>query len=633
LWENSSSAELGLATTGSNTFIGNQIISGNLNVSGAITATSASFQYLQTIFETASVIYSSGSNQFGDASDDTQTLFGKVDIKTGPLVVTGSTFISGATFNAKVEAPALSVGVTTLDTLFESTQSGVPSQIDITRLGAGPTGDLTGVRLQTLSGSDTTGDTLLSRITTGVNRHTSTAMTGSVVNTTLTSTWATGSGGTRVAYQTSINANAQSASATLTLNAGNLASNNVGGTASIAAGLIRIGTNAAHIISSTGSFGPIVIAGPLNQPAFSLRSGSFEVTTPQGSGSFYTNLPITSSAGRINGDLFVLNNLTASVISASVISASIYVGLPVTTGSNTFKDTQTIDLSATSIITASAIIGNSTEVITDMYVNGGNFDTFNVQVVANNGVKLRDFNGVDTTPFLSVDTNGGNVRIPRNTNITGSLNVSSSQNGDEGNLIRGGVTIVGNNLGNALAVNSGSVAITSPQGTGFFYSNLPITSSGLRINGVALVNDLIISGVFSGNSSLQVAGNASVSGSFTSVGAITGSVISASQYIGFIQSASIAQTASSVTPNQTLSGTTTLTGTTSLTGSVVITGSAPTQQWVSGGLTLSGSLVSNVTDIYTGSNNANFIITLGSASMATLIASETTNPNTLYFVI
>jgi hypothetical protein len=43
-----------------------------------ISAVSASFQYVQTIFETASVIYSSGSNQFGDAANDTQTLYGNV---------------------------------------------------------------------------------------------------------------------------------------------------------------------------------------------------------------------------------------------------------------------------------------------------------------------------------------------------------------------------------------------------------------------------------------------------------------------------------------------------------------------------------------------------------------------------
>jgi hypothetical protein len=60
-----------------------------------------------------------------------------------------------------------------------------------------------------------------------------------------------------------------------------------------------------------------------------------------------------------------------------------------------------------------------------------------------------------------------------------------------------------------------------------------------------------------------------------------------------------------------------------------ITGSNP--NILSG--SLSGSLISNLGDIYTGSNNANFIITLGSASMASLLAGSATNANTLYFVI
>jgi hypothetical protein len=43
LWKNKSIGTLGLATTGSNTFVGNQIVSGNLNIAGNITAVSASF--------------------------------------------------------------------------------------------------------------------------------------------------------------------------------------------------------------------------------------------------------------------------------------------------------------------------------------------------------------------------------------------------------------------------------------------------------------------------------------------------------------------------------------------------------------------------------------------------------------
>jgi hypothetical protein len=512
-------SELGLATTGSNTFIGNQIISGN-------------------------------------------------------LVVTGSNI------NLEVDPPALgSVGTTNIKTVLDTTASAIVTSLDLTRQAAGPTGDLTAIRLQTFSGSsDTTGDRVLSRITTGVNRHTSLGLSGSVVNTQVNAVWATGSS----AFTSQIVETAQSGSATLSINVGNLASNNVAGTASIAAGLIRIGTNASHTISTTGSFGPLVIAGTVANPAISVRSGSVEITTPQGSGSFYSNVPITSSGLRINGDgrfsgievialggangsgsLFVQNAVTASSISASVIAASQYIGLP------------------SGIISASSQISNLGYAIT-----------------------------------------GSNTFVENQT-INAQLIVSSAV---ERSFINGGLLLQGDNAGNALVVYSGSVAVNTPQGQGFFYSNLPITSSAGRFNGQSFIKRLNIEDN-GGNAHLQVENNASVSGSFTSVGAITGSVISASQYIGFIQSASIAQTASFLTPNQTLSGATTLSG------SVNITGSAPTQQWVSGGLTLSGSLISNVTDIYTGSNNANFIVTLGSASMASLIQAGTTNLNTLYFVI
>jgi uncharacterized protein YaiI (UPF0178 family)/uncharacterized coiled-coil protein SlyX len=53
-----------------------------------ITAVSASFQYVQTTYETSSVIYSSGSNQLGDELTDIQTLSGSVKVQ-GSLTVNG----------------------------------------------------------------------------------------------------------------------------------------------------------------------------------------------------------------------------------------------------------------------------------------------------------------------------------------------------------------------------------------------------------------------------------------------------------------------------------------------------------------------------------------------------------------
>ena len=70
--------------SGTNTF-NNAVTMSNVRVTGT-----ASIAFLDVTFQSSSIIYSSGSNQFGDASNDTQTLWGTVDVISGPLVVTGS---------------------------------------------------------------------------------------------------------------------------------------------------------------------------------------------------------------------------------------------------------------------------------------------------------------------------------------------------------------------------------------------------------------------------------------------------------------------------------------------------------------------------------------------------------------
>jgi hypothetical protein len=67
-------------------------IDGNVTINGT-----ASIAFLNVTYESASVIYSSGSNQFGDASNDVQTLWGTVDIKSGPVLVTGSVIANSFT--------------------------------------------------------------------------------------------------------------------------------------------------------------------------------------------------------------------------------------------------------------------------------------------------------------------------------------------------------------------------------------------------------------------------------------------------------------------------------------------------------------------------------------------------------
>ena len=74
-----------------NTLNQNLTFNGNLTLNGT-----ASIEYLNVIYETASIIYSSGSNQFGDATNDTQLLVGRT-IVSGSFEVTGSANIPNIT--------------------------------------------------------------------------------------------------------------------------------------------------------------------------------------------------------------------------------------------------------------------------------------------------------------------------------------------------------------------------------------------------------------------------------------------------------------------------------------------------------------------------------------------------------
>jgi hypothetical protein len=84
-------AEFGYATTGSNGFNGSQSITGSLTVTGQVVAQTLNVQQV-----TSSIVYSSGSNVFGNSLSNTQQF-------TGSVSVTGSLTVAGAgTFNGNV---------------------------------------------------------------------------------------------------------------------------------------------------------------------------------------------------------------------------------------------------------------------------------------------------------------------------------------------------------------------------------------------------------------------------------------------------------------------------------------------------------------------------------------------------
>jgi hypothetical protein len=84
----SSSAQVGgygiFATTGSNSFNGSQAITGSLTVTGQVVAQTLNVQQV-----TSSIVYSSGSNIFGNSLANTQQFTGSMSV-TGSLVVVGT---------------------------------------------------------------------------------------------------------------------------------------------------------------------------------------------------------------------------------------------------------------------------------------------------------------------------------------------------------------------------------------------------------------------------------------------------------------------------------------------------------------------------------------------------------------
>jgi hypothetical protein len=371
--------------------------------------------------------------------------------------------VTGSNINLEVDPPALgSPGTTNIKTVLDTTASAIVTSLDLTRQAAGPTGDLTAIRLQTFSGSsDTSGDRLLSRITTGVNRHTSLGLSGSVVNTQVNAVWATGSS----AFTSQIVETASSGSATLSINVGNLASNNAAGTASIAAGLIRIGTNVAHNISSTGSFGPMVIVGPLNQPVVSIRSGSFELTTPQGSGSFYSNLPITSSALRINGTA-IIKDLIVSGTDGGIGSGSLFVE------NNT--DIASISSSRGVSITGSLPTIRSGSLSGSLVGNLGSFYT------ASNAI--RNIVNIGSASFNVITPNPNTLYLIEGSEPYVTTAQTSSFATTGSNVFKAGQTISGSVLGDVIALSISSNTASLDLSLGNFFTLQLVGGVATNIN-------------------------------------------------------------------------------------------------------------------------------------------------------
>jgi hypothetical protein len=128
----SSSTQIGgygiFAITGSNQFNGSQVITGSLTVTGQVVAQTLNVQQV-----TSSIVYSSGSNIFGNSLGNTQQFTGSVSV-TGSLTVAGAgTFVSSITAGSDI---SLQSNESYLN-LFSTYSVGLNSRARIRAVGAG----------------------------------------------------------------------------------------------------------------------------------------------------------------------------------------------------------------------------------------------------------------------------------------------------------------------------------------------------------------------------------------------------------------------------------------------------------------------------------------------------------------
>ncbi len=105
------------ATTGSNTFIGNQIVTGNVNISGRLTVNEVVAQY-----ETSSILFSTGSTKLGDQLTDKHEFTGSTNV-TGSLILNGSTLGFGELNSFTASQLAVNLGISSVTGALNTTTS------------------------------------------------------------------------------------------------------------------------------------------------------------------------------------------------------------------------------------------------------------------------------------------------------------------------------------------------------------------------------------------------------------------------------------------------------------------------------------------------------------------------------
>jgi len=537
------------ATTGSNSFVGNQTITGNLNVSGVI---SASVLYVQT--ETSSVIYSSGSNQFGDELSDIQTLSGSVKVQ-GSLTVNGTPvltssadvtgFVTTSSFNAytasnnqrvsslETNSASVNISITNVNSATASLFTSVNSLNSFTQSQS----QLNGTFATT--GSNTfTGNQIIDRA--------SKLFTNGIYWTDPTA----GFNNLEIINQIAGNIDLAALNGGVRIVSSSLNITNGTFTASLAEGFTYVGNGSNRTaLVATSSFGTPIPSGTVSSSAQILNYNIFATTGSNaffGTNSFSGAVSFTGSAPSILSSSFsgsLITNLTdvytdveavqqivtlssasyAALVSGSLtnpntlylISGSIGSSVPAGTISSSAQITSlgfvSSSVTASSLITAS-FSGNT------LTFTKGDSTTFGVVIPDVSGSTINTGSFVTTSSFnaytqsndqrvTSLEANSASV----NTSIT-NINSATSSLFTSASLGLTTASFAGNTL-----------TFTKGNGTTFGVVIPDVSGSTIPAGTVSSSAQIVNYGIFATTGSNQFIGNQAIDGTLTITGKIIGS--------------------------------------------------------------------------------------------------------------
>jgi hypothetical protein len=281
-----------------------------------------------------------------------------------------------------------------------------------------------------------------------------------------------------------------------------------------------------------------------------------------------------------------------------------------------------------------------------MYANGGNYDSINISVdSSNSGVSFKDWNGGGLSEFMNVGTLAGAVEFKRNVGVTGSIDVT-------GGFSVNGVPFTGGT--NGTSGTDGANGTSGTSGLGFTWSygwnsgTTYNTNEVVSYNGSSYVsntdnntgNQPDLGGSWSLMAQAGANGTSGTDGTSGTSGESGTSGTDGASGTSGIDGTSGTSGVDGVAGTSGTSGESGTSGTSGLTtGQFPFTGSAI----ISGSLTvngpinvltgsLSGSVITNVTDIYTNVPPVNNVVTLTSASYASLQTAGQLDSNTLYII-